>query len=398
MCGINIYINPGDEFQNVTIFDSLGSAVGQFQRLAQPLVENGVTYTYSVTVQVREGVGFVLQGQPTSGNTGGSFLPLYTVKLQPISTPLTLINGWTNAPFSTSVATVEELAGIVYLKGAIASGTGQPFVLPAGFRPATDVYVPVDLCGATNGRLHITPSGTVDIQAQGGTFSNAQCFTSLDGASFAPAGSGFTPLTLINGWTNAPFSTSNAAVQNLDGIVHFKGAIASGTGQPFVLPLGFRPATDVYVPIDLCGANNGRLHITPSGTVDIQAEGGTVSNAQCFTSLDGASFAPADRGFTPLTLINGWTNAPFSTSNAAVQNLDGIVHFKGAIASGTGQPFVLPFGFRPATDVYVPADLCGANNGRLHITPSGTVDIQAEGGTVSNAQCFTSLDGASFAQ
>ena len=185
MCGINIYINPGDEFQNVAIFDSRGNAVGQFQRLAQPLVENGVTYTHSVTVQVREGVGFVLKAQTTSSYTGGNFLPLYTVKLQPISTPLTLINGWTNAPFSTSTATVEELAGIVHFRGAIASGSNaQPFVLPVGFRPATDVYVPVDLCSATNGRLHITQSGTVDIQAEGGTVTNAQCFTSLDGVSF----------------------------------------------------------------------------------------------------------------------------------------------------------------------------------------------------------------------
>jgi hypothetical protein len=44
----------------------------------------------------------------------------------------------------------------------------------------------VDLCNATNGRLDIQPTGVVTVEAEGGTFGNAQCFTSLDGASFAP--------------------------------------------------------------------------------------------------------------------------------------------------------------------------------------------------------------------
>jgi hypothetical protein len=318
---------------------------------------------------------------------------------------LTLINGWTNAPFSTSIATVEEVSGIVHFRGAIAtSGTNsEPFVLPPAFRPATDVYVPVDLCGAANGRLHITSSGDVTVDAQGGAFSSAQCFTSLDGASFAPGATGFTPLTLVNGWTNAPFGTSGAAIENINGIYHFKGAIASGSNStPFALPAGgFFPLTDVYIPVDLCGATNGRLHITPLGTVTIDAEGGTFTNAQCFTSLDGAWYTVlgALDGFQNLTLINGWTDAPFSTSPAAIGNAYGVVYFRGAIASGSNaQPFTLPVAFRPVTDVYVPVDLCGATKGRLHIMTSGQVTIEAEGGTFSNAQCFTSLDGASFVQ
>jgi len=208
-------------------------------------------------------------------------------------TPLTLINGWTNAPFGTSIATVEEVSGIVKFRGAIAtSGTNtEPFVLPAALRPATNVYVPIDLCNAANGRLSIEPSGAVFVQAEA-AFSSAQCFTSLDGASFALNATGFTSLTLINGWTNAPFSTSDAAAANLTGVVHLKGAIAtSGTNaEPFVLPKGLRPVHDVYVPVDLCDATNGRLFIQPTGAVTVEAEGGTFSNAQCFTSLDGVSF------------------------------------------------------------------------------------------------------------
>jgi hypothetical protein len=316
-------------------------------------------------------------------------------------TSLKLENGWTNAPFSTSKAAVETISGIVHFKGAIATaGTNPvPFRLPKAFRPAHDTYVPVDLCNANKGRLWIKPSGVVTVQAET-SFSQAQCFTSLDGASFAKSAASFTSLKLQNGWTNAPFSTSKAAVRTISGIVHFKGAIAtSGTNTvPFRLPKAFRPAHNTYVPVDLCNANNGRLVIEPSGVVAVEAET-NFSDAQCFTSLDGASFAKSAASFTSLKLQNGWTNAPFSTSKAAVRKISGIVHFKGAIAtSGTNAvPFRLPKAFRPAHNTYVQVDLCNANKGRLWIRPSGVVTVQAEN-NFSDAQCFTSLDGASFAR
>ena len=212
-------------------------------------------------------------------------------------TNLTLLNGWTAGPFSTGQPSVAIIGGIVHFRGAIAtSGTNpEPFVLPASFRPSTSVFVPVDLCNATNGRLDIAPSGVVSVQQQNGDpFSNAQCFTSLDGVSFALSATGFTGLTLQNGWTNAPFSTSKAAVALVGGVVHFKGAIASGTsGVLFTLPSRFRPAKAAYAKADLCGATNGRLVIQPNGVVSVQQQSGDpFSNAQCFTSLDGASFAP----------------------------------------------------------------------------------------------------------
>jgi hypothetical protein len=209
-------------------------------------------------------------------------------------TQLQLVNGWTSSPFGTSHATVEEVTGIVQLRGAIATSGTNPvaFTLAPAFRPVTDVFVPVDLCVSTNGRLHIQTSGAVTVEAEGGTFSNAGCFTSLDGVSFVPSSAGFKALTLINGWTNAPFSTSPAAAGNAYGIVYFKGAIATtGTNAtPFVLPAAFRPVTNVYVPVDLCSATNGRLFIQTTGVVTVEPEGGTFSNAACFTSLDGVSF------------------------------------------------------------------------------------------------------------
>jgi hypothetical protein len=317
-------------------------------------------------------------------------------------TNLTLLNGWTAGPFGTGGPSVANIGGIVHFRGAIAtSGANpEPFVLPASFRPAVNVFVPVDLCNATNGRLDIQPSGVVNVEAEGGTFANAQCFTSLDGVTFALSATGFTGLTLQNGWTGAPFGTSSPAVRNISGIVRFKGAVASGTsGVLFTLPASVRPATDVYVPVDLCNATNGRLRIQPSGTVTVQQQSGDpFSNAQCFTSLDGASFALSAAGYTGLTLQNGWTGAPFATSAPAASDVSGIVQLEGAIATTGTNPvaFTLSPALAPASDTYAKVDLCNGTNGRLHIAPSGVVDVEAEGGTFANAQCFTSLDGVSF--
>jgi hypothetical protein len=326
-------------------------------------------------------------------------------------TELTLENGWTNAPYGTYDAAVTNISEpstvIVRFRGAIATtGTNPvPFTLPVGYRPDTDVYLKVDMCNATNGRLHIQPSGVVTVEAEGGKFSNAACFTSLDGASFAMSSSSFTPLTLQNGWTNAPFGTSDAEVSNFDvyGIIFFKGAISTSGSNPvpFTLPPAFRPPANVFVPVDLCNATNGRLEIKPSGVVTVQAEGGQFSNAACFTSLDGVSFALGKNFYWQSeTLENGWANAPYGTSNAASIGYDaGFLAFEGAISTGgTNQvAFSLPaFGQAPAAKVFIPVDLCHATNGRLEIDPNGEVIVEAEGGKFANAQCFTSLEGAGY--
>lgn len=80
-CNLVIYINPGDLFQNVQIWDSQDTPLGSFQRLATPVVLNGVTYTHSATLQVRQGVGYVLKAQATTSNMSGIFLPAFTVQL-----------------------------------------------------------------------------------------------------------------------------------------------------------------------------------------------------------------------------------------------------------------------------------------------------------------------------
>jgi hypothetical protein len=318
---------------------------------------------------------------------------------------LTLENGWTNGPFGTSQAAVADDNGIVSFSGAIStSGSNdQPFTLPAPFRPETNVFVKADLCTAVNGRLEIEPSGTVLVeqdQEEASGFSAAECFTSLDGISFAQTPKGFTNLTLENGWTSAPFATSAPAAKLISGVVHLKGAISNSASSPnnvpFTLPAKFRPAATVYVPVDMCNGTNGRLQITPDGTVTVQQEASGLSDASCFTSLDGATYVLT--GLKPLTLKHGWTGGPFSTGTPAVKVDNGIVRFAGAIATSgsNARPFTLKPAMRPTNAVFVPVDLCDATSGRLEIDPDGTVTVEQQASGFADAQCFVSLDGVSY--
>ena len=210
-------------------------------------------------------------------------------------TALTLQPGWTEFDNLYRKAAARLVGGIVHLAGEIktAHSHSAAFTLPAGFRPSKDVYVLINLCTGSIGRLDIAPSGAVSVEAEGtGNLWMIQCGTSLDGASFALSPKSFTPLTLQNGWMNAPYGTAKAAVRTISGIVHFKGGmLTNGTNaDPFVLPAGDRPANEIFIPVDLCDGNNGRLNILPNGVVTVEAQD-NFGEAQCFTSLDGASFA-----------------------------------------------------------------------------------------------------------
>ncbi|MGC4092687.1 MAG: trypsin-like serine protease [Polyangiaceae bacterium] len=206
-------------------------------------------------------------------------------------TGLTLQNGWVNAPSGTRSAVARVVSGIVHLQGAIASGTGSPFTLPAAFRPSTRVYAKVDLTGGAKGRLNILPTGEVTIQAESSSV-NPSTFTSLEGVTYALSASGFGALTPLNGWTGAPFSTRNPAATSIGGIIRFQGAIAtSGTNQQaFQLTESMRPAALVNIPVDLCASKKGQIRIQPDGGLYVLTGGGPWSDAQCFVSLEGASY------------------------------------------------------------------------------------------------------------
>ncbi|MEZ4334791.1 MAG: hypothetical protein R3F35_23785 [Myxococcota bacterium] len=345
-----------------------------------------------------DGLSDIVVGAPGIDNTGAVFSldGVAFVYLGRSEESLVLQNGWTDQAFGTRSAAAVKLDGLVHFKGALSGGTSEVlFTLPPSMRPATDVYVAVDLCGAAPGRLSIRPTGQVSVQSAT-TFAAAQCFTSLEGAKFAPSSTGFTAIPLANGWIGGPFSTSTPSAAKINGIVHLKGGLSSGaSGSLFTLPPELRPTTDVYLPIGLCNAAKGRLYVQPSGAVSVVGLA-AFGDAQCFTSLDGLSFAPSAQGFAPLGPTSGWIGAPFATSPPAATILRNVVYLKGALGGGTSAGlFTLPPLLRPEATVYVPVDLCNANKGRLVIDAGGSVSVQALTDFVE-AQCFTSLDGVSF--
>jgi hypothetical protein len=115
----------------------------------------------------------------------------------------------------------------------------------------------------------------------------------LDGVVFVADNSGFEGLSLRNGWTDTTYETASPKAKKINGIVYLQGAMSTygSNDEPFVLPSSLIPATYVYVPVDLCDIK-GRLQIQPNGVVTVQAESGESVDAQCFTSLDGASYVP----------------------------------------------------------------------------------------------------------
>jgi hypothetical protein len=211
-------------------------------------------------------------------------------------TPLTPINGWSATGFGTANPAAASIRGVVHFQGAISASSpssAEVFVLPPNLTPSVSVFVAVDMCDATNGRLNIATNGQVTVQEEDGATTNEDCFTSLDGASFVLTPKSPTLLTLKNGWTGQPFGTGAAISELSNGVVSLGGAIANGTTPvAFKLPSTMRPLHDVFVQVDLCNATNGRLDIKPTGKVSVVDEGGGLSNADCFTSLDGASFVP----------------------------------------------------------------------------------------------------------
>lgn len=124
-----------------------------------------------------------------------------------------------------------------------------------------------------------------------------------------------------------------------------------------------------------------------------------VTAAALATVLAASTASAAPLSFQTLSLINNWkTYSPDVRAPKVAIDQDGVVRFMGAIKSGTtSHAFTLPAAFRPTKIVYVTTNLCLAAPGRLKIDPNGTVIVQSDG-AFSSAQCFTSLEGVTFAK
>lgn len=80
-CNLQIVIDPGDEVSRIRVYDNLGRPAGVASRLKTPVVINGVTYTYGITLKAREGVSYVLKAEAANGKElSGKFTPALAIR------------------------------------------------------------------------------------------------------------------------------------------------------------------------------------------------------------------------------------------------------------------------------------------------------------------------------
>jgi hypothetical protein len=81
-CGLQILIDPGDEFTKVVLYDDRGRQVGTFARLKEPVEIKGVRYTYGLNMKAREGASYVMKAVSRNGvRPKSSFNPAHTVRV-----------------------------------------------------------------------------------------------------------------------------------------------------------------------------------------------------------------------------------------------------------------------------------------------------------------------------
>lgn len=102
-------------------------------------------------------------------------------------TPLTLTNGWQTGCFNTGTAGAAlSVEGVVHLHGSLCGSPTAPVAstLPAKYRPTQDLYLTVDECNSTTGRIHIQTNGTMTVVDDPQSVNSSHCFTSLAGVTY----------------------------------------------------------------------------------------------------------------------------------------------------------------------------------------------------------------------
>lgn len=80
-CGIDIFINLGDDFRGALVYDALGKPLGRFERLSTPFVENGVTFNYKISLKPQKSTGYVFKAEMLPGKElKGRFDPVYVIR------------------------------------------------------------------------------------------------------------------------------------------------------------------------------------------------------------------------------------------------------------------------------------------------------------------------------
>ena len=195
----------------------------------------------------------------------GISYPVRSVRLH----NLHLLDGWTSSQsqFNSGNPAAGVQGGVVYLAGSMhgVSATGNLFAtMPAGLRPARNMFVPAYTFGGAPGGIAVSLAGRMFAfgQADGN-------YTSLAGISYPVTSVRMHNLGLVNGWTTVPSvlgGRPTAGIQN--GIVYLTGAIhqSSGTSTRFAtLPRALRPAHNLWLPIFTAPGVIGSIEIAHNG-------------------------------------------------------------------------------------------------------------------------------------
>lgn len=304
---------------------------------------------------------------------------------------MTLTNGFSN--FGSSFGIGEywlDSSGWVNLSGVVTRTDAAPpqliTNLPAGYRPAENVYAPVVANNAA-ARIHIATNGdvTYDSKSTGATLG----FLSLDGIRF-PAAATYSltqwqTLDVLSTWA-ADYTLSSPGIHARDdGLYSCKGQLTGG-GAPSSspptsvarLPEGARSAwAQIYQLSSNNGSNEVFTQVFKSSTYGkiVYTAGGTAS-----LFLDQMRFWTdrQDNAWTNLTTTGSWVN--YGTVYPPAQYLvdkHGMVHMRGVVKSGTLVTTVctLPVGVRPIVSKMFPAATF-ATYGRIDVNASGNVIIQ----------------------
>jgi hypothetical protein len=149
-----------------------------------------------------------------------------------------------------------------------------------------------------------------------GKVANANKLDGLDSSAFARIGTGPWHAATVNdgaggtacSWTNAFAGYSEAGyLRDRAGVIHLRGIVKAtdGTGSAcsandvdetiFTLPAGFRPDATTIFPI-VAANKAARVDVAANGTVQIEPNFPTWSDAKSWVSLDGLSFRCAPAG------------------------------------------------------------------------------------------------------
>ena len=281
--------------------------------------------------------------------------------------PLTLQNGWTNAPFATNDAGVIAVSDKIYLRGAINTTGTNPVAFTLPFGPNADVYVPITLCDASKGRLHIQPDGTTRA-GRGRHLGERPVLHVARRCVVRKVGVGLHRADAPEWMDQCPVRHPRRGVQQHQRRHPPPGRHRRRHHERAVHDSGRVPSVDRRVrsggsvrrhegsPLDPSrAARSPSTRSGPSPTLSVSCR----SKAQ--------SYALTSSGYNVADAPERMGQRPFATRNAAVRNSGGIVRLPGArstpAATRPCSPCPRPPG-RPRT-CYIPVDLCSAQKGRI---------------------------------